>query len=411
MGKTALLALAAFVVMGTYQMSARGASETETKQTVARLEHEVLARSTAMAGYEWAKQELFDSFLSIGATTRTFDGQTAEVSASPSAASPTAMRISSLGRGVDGRGTPVRYRVVADIERETVYTTTTAPPVFLRYAMLSHGNMTLGGSFSVEDLDESLWIGGTTGNERNASVHTNGTLSANGNPVVRGFGTYTVSHTVQSNKITRFFKPIYNPSGTQVLRQVSAVTIPALNLPTIIAEHPGLVDYTANGAFDLRGSAFCSSGVCDFTDHGGTIDDPFVIYVNGELRLNGGVNIKGFVVFLVNGNTTINGNVRLGTNNGSGIGPLKQHRVAIFTSEQVDVKFNGNAQLYGHLFAGGDIRFNGTADIYGSLTARGSITGLGNGTVRYAGIPVSMTQLYQESETRLRLISFSEGWN
>ncbi len=411
MGKTALLALAAFVVMGAYQMAARGASETETGQTVARLEHEVLARATAMAGYEWAKQRLFDDFLAIGTTARSFDGLTAEVTARASAVSPSAMRISSLGTGTDGRGNPVRYRVEADIERETFFPTSTTPPVFLRYAMLSHADLTLGGSFSVEEIDESLWIGGTTGNERNASVHTNGTLGANGNPVVRGFGTYTGGHTIASNKITRFFKPIFNPTNSAALRQVPAIAIPALDLPMLIALRPGLVDFAAAGTFDLRNSAFCSNGVCDFAARGGTAADPFVVYVNGTLRLNGGVNVKGFVVFLVNGQTTINGNVRLGAHLGLGIGPLTQHRVAIFTSQHVDVQFNGNAQLYGHLFAGGDIRFNGTADIYGSLTSRGSITGLGNGAVRYAGVPASMTQIFQEPENRLRLISYSEGWN
>ncbi len=319
-------------------------------------------------------------------------------------------RISSYANAVDGRGRPVQYRVEADIERDVFFSAAAQVPVFLQYAILAQQDLYLGGNFNVEETDAGLWIGGTTGNVRNANVHTNGSLGANGNPSVRGFGTYTVSTTIVSNKVDRFFDPVYNPTNAPEVRQASAVPIPSFDIPALVAARPGLVDLTVNGAMDLRASSYCTNGTCDFTLRGGTLADPFVIYVNGPLSLNGGVNIKGFVVFLVRGTTTINGNVRLGTGLDIGVGPLQLNRVAIFTSDLIDVKLNGNAQIYGQLFCGGDIRFNGTADIYGSITTGGSMTGLGNGTVHYTGIPTSMTQIFQQPETRLRLISYSEGW-
>ncbi len=403
MGKTALLVLASFVVMGSYRMASRSATETETTQHVARLEHEVIARTTAMAGYEWAKQALFASFVAISPTTRTFDGQTATVTATPDAAGERS-RISSRANAVDGRGRPVNYRIEADIEREAFFPVATAPPAFLRYAILTQGNLSLGGNFSV---DTTIWVGSVSGNERNANVHTNGVLSANGSTSVRGFGTYTGGVSVSNP--SKFFKPPFNPTRDAVVRQAPAVAVPAFNIPALIAERPGLVDLQVSGTTELRTSPYCTNGVCDFEARGGTATDPFVVYVNGTLNLHGGLVFKGHVVFLVGGTTSINGNIRLGSN-GGGTGQLKQHRVAIFTSTLIDIRLNGNAQLFGHLYCGGDIRFNGTADIYGSVTAGGAMTGLGNGKVFYTGIPTSMTQIFQEPEYRLRMVSYSEGW-
>ncbi len=223
-------------------------------------------------------------------------------------------------------------------------------PGFMDYAICTGDNLSLNGNVDIQDDNNPQW---------NANVHTNANFQMNGNNTIKGFLTYY--GTAQSNPSQRMnsnIVPNQNPDGLPNYYQDSLVTIPTFN-PDEYKSKAALVyptNKTISGNITL-----------------GTKDNPEIIYVGGDLTLNG--NISGYGVFIVKGNILLNGNVTVNSVDPSG------SSVGLYTAH--DLNANGNVKIYAQILTGGNANLNGNCKVYGSVTTEGTVNFNGNVNIYY----------------------------
>jgi hypothetical protein len=384
MGKTSIMALAAFLVVGaTRQLQVRD-TEIATEHRDAQTRFEMLARNAAHYGFERAKQYAASPAPVNDAKTGVYMG--AGYSASITFSGDVA-KVRAIGMTQDATGAVIPYRIVSDLKREI--TLPSAAPQFMQFALLSQSDLTLSGSILVD----TFRVEGDTRAPSNANVHTNGTLKVNGAAaLVRGFGTYTVNK--QVGQETKVFRPYSNPTGAAVLAKTTAVTLPAFSPAAIAAALTP--DLTSPASVTL-------ATPLDVTLLGATRDDPFVWHVKGNLDVSSAALIKGYVVFLVDGALTLSGGESVALNNG-----FSESNAAWYTGGDITLK--GNSEIWGQFYSAAGIRFSGTPRIYGSVATRGAATISGNPSVYYVPGSPALTTYWQPPIVRLRRLSYSEGW-
>lgn len=222
-------------------------------------------------------------------------------------------------------------------------------PPFLRYAIVSGKNLSFNGGVTITNA----------GNNLNANVHVNGNFTMNGNNKIDGFLTYT--GTASSNPpiaLLRRINPVSNPEHLPVHYQTSALKIPEFN-PDEVRSKATQIYYgnkTYNGNITL-----------------GTKENPEVIYVSGDLIING--TVTGYGVFVAREKTIINGNVNL-TNPDNLVS-----NIGIYSEDELIV--NGNVNLNAQIFSNERVIFNGNVKVYGNVVSKESINMNGNVTVYY----------------------------
>jgi hypothetical protein len=133
-------------------------------------------------------------------------------------------------------------------------------------------------------------------------------------------------------------------------------------------------------------------------DLGGTREDPYIWHVRGNLTASGGSSVSGYVMFVVDGDITINGSIVAGESGG-------ESTIALYAGD--DVRLNGNVQIHGQIYADGDVTFNGTPDVYGSVASRSSAVLNGNPGIHYRPASPALTTIFTD-DSGLLLISYYE---
>lgn len=237
--------------------------------------------------------------------------------------------------------------------------TTTPPPAFMKYAVLSGSNLHLNGSVNITDDNNNDW---------NASIHTNGSFDMNGNNNIDGFLTYTGTATSNpASGLNTNITPNENPTGLANHYQTSTVAMPTYDPDS----------YLSIATDIFSGNKSYSGGITL-----GTATNPKIIYVSGDLSITG--SVTGYGIFIVKGNVTMNGNVTLTSPDPN------VSSVGIYAKGNVNM--NGNVTVKAQIYSDQNINLNGNVDIYGSLTAKNAVNFGGNVDLYYKPANTQLTK-------------------
>lgn len=283
--------------------------------------------------------------LESGVVTISVENTTSEFYNGPNTNLVSARLITSVGNVGDQYDT-----IRSVIQLPVAGTSNNGVPGFMDYAVCTGNDLTMNGNVSIQDDNNTQW---------NANVHTNADFSMNGNTTIKGFMTYySEAHSNPQSRLTTNIVPNQNPQNLPHFYQDSIVTIPTFN-PDNYKSSASIV-YTTNKT--LNGNIVL-----------GTKDNPQIIYVGGDLNLNG--NVTGYGVFIVKGNILINGNVTVNSVDANG------SNVGLYTAG--DLTANGNVKIYAQILTGGNANLNGNCKVYGSVTTKGTVNFNGNVNIYY----------------------------
>jgi hypothetical protein len=382
-GKAIIVLVAAFGLSFAYYSSMRHQGAFETESRVADHQYQMLARQAAKNGLFRARQEMAAGMAQPVVMGEYGEGTyNANVSLSGNYAT-----ILSEGRMPNTRDQAVSWKIKAVFEA----TGSNLPPIaptFMRYALITDEDLTLGGNPDV-DLEAEALVGRNT----NANIHTNGDLTINGDNVyVAGFGTYVGSANANPERaLTTTFTPPANPGDLDGLQAIGEIPIPELNIQETLANVS--VDTESNKSVELTG-----------TLQGGSREDPLVWYIpNGGLTITGDVQIDGYVMFIVDGDINISGNVRTT----SGWSEGEESSLVLYATGNVDI--NGSVKVAAQIFANGGFRTTGTPAILGSVTTRGVVEMKGTPGFYYRDPSPALTKPWHSNQAdSYRLISYVE---
>jgi hypothetical protein len=250
------------------------------------------------------------------------------------------------------------------------YSIIAVPPAF-KYAIITDEDLTLNGQAEVLSVDD----------EANANIHANGDLTSNGSQVdVAGYASFDAdggSGVVNPERaIDEIFQPNDDTNDSESnLIEGEHIDIPELN-PDDYDSAPVESDSVHTGDMSL-------TGTIDFVALGqtvlpggdmGTVDNPFRLFVDGNLDLSGGVIMLGYVQVITQGNITITGNVT------SSVVPVPDKTASdaekdAWTEANLDAAGNTKIGWY----ANGSITISGGSSVVGQLYANESITLNGGG--------------------------------
>lgn len=398
MGKTALFAIAAFTIMTGYYGASSQEQLLNTTENVTEHQYTIMAKNAAITGHNLAKERLVkqvevnNTFSSETLPPGMFEGATytAGISVSSGIAS-----VTSRGQAFLPDGDMVDYTVYA--KYKIVGTTSgeipDEAPEFLQYAILADGDLDFGGSLLVDTLK----VEGTEDTQYNANVHTNGTLKASGNKAkIRGFGTYRLNENVKHDN----FAPVNNAAKDNAVKQVAKdVALADLNTADIAVKAQALTTpanyqeiIPSGGTHDLTGG----------TITGGTREEPLVYHVKGDLSISGSTTIDGYVMFVVDGDVKITGNVQQGTKD-----KHAESHIAFYNGGTFDL--TGTPDLFsGQVYAKGEVKLGGTAEIRGNLVSENTVSVSGTPKVKYYPASPALSAVFNTPEQRIKLIAYSE---
>lgn len=244
--------------------------------------------------------------------------------------------------------------------------TSASVPQFLTLGILSENNMTLNGGINIRDDNNVSW---------NANLHTNGTLTINGNNLVEGFGSYSNSYISNpAKRINSTFVPNVNPNSLPVHSKIPKIVIPDFNPD----DYLGVADEITTGNLVLSGNRTL-----------GTKSAPKIHYVSGNLTLNG--NVTGYGCFIVKGSITLNGNVDVTSVDPTG------NNLGLYAKGAVTM--NGNVTARAQILSSSNITMNGNCKLYGLATSRGSFVMNGNINIYYRPSLTQMTAPFWSAGT------------
>lgn len=222
-------------------------------------------------------------------------------------------------------------------------------PPFLNYAVFSGENLQFNGGVNITNASNGL----------NANVHVNGNFSMNGNNKIDGFLTYTgMAWANPPQALLTRITPISNPTNLPVHYRTQEITIPGFRPEEIKSRATEI--YYGNKSF---------SGNITL----GTIENPKIIYVSGDLTING--NVSGYGIFISTRKTIINGNVNITSPNS------ELSNIGIYSGDELII--NGNVTINAQIFGNDDIKINGNCRIFGNVVSREEILMNGNVSIYY----------------------------
>lgn len=381
MGKALMVLVTGFVLAGAVYSSSRSASMQDSLGQVSDHQYEILAREAALKGYEMAKQSIASSF-SATEFQGAYGGGTFTTTISVNG---TTASIASLGQMTGTDGEDVDYTVKAEY-KQVSSVLPSDPPGFMDYALLAEEDLNLNGNILTQVL-----LTGEAAAELNANMHTNGDLHITGNSVrVQGFGTYVGSGHASPNKaLLGSFEPNYNPTSEDGAHIAETIELPVFNMP----------DYLSSVTPTATNTGLVLAG-----DHTlGTRENPHIWYVDGNLTSTGGASIDGYVIFLVDGDINITGNMIAGN---SGYDGNDESSMAFYASGEITL--GGNVQIYGQMYANGNLTLHGTPRIYGTLVTAGEALLSGTPKIYYRSASPALTTIWQTRENGSELAAYSE---
>jgi hypothetical protein len=246
-------------------------------------------------------------------------------------------------------------------------------PSFLNYALLTGGNFTVNGGMNVSSPS-----GG------NANIFANGNVNINGNSTIAGFLNYTGTFTHNGFDPSKTITPPVNPNGLPSYGQAPAVAVPNFD--------PNYFKSIATKTYPPNTS------INGLTIPLGTKTNPSIIYVDGDLSLNG-VTFTGYGSVCVKGKLNLNGGNINNTNDPQG-SPLAFYVVG-------NVYANGGSNQF-NIFTMGQFSYNGSLTVKGSILAgsagsfNGSLNIVYNPAVSSV-LPTSWTVAHRPSDVRYYL--------
>ncbi|MBT8399401.1 MAG: polymer-forming cytoskeletal protein [Rhodothermia bacterium] len=386
MGKVAVIALVAFSISGAYYTLDRNQRTLDTEARISDHQYEVLAREAALTGLAIAKQGLADSFVPTEFSGEASNGEY-DVDITIAADMAT---VNSVGSILATDDLPLDYRVLA--KYKVVVAALPPAPSFLKYALVSDESLELGGAIVTE-----VFVQGEEGAELNANMHTNKSIHVNGNKAfVEGFGTYRDGATANpNNALDNTFQPNYWGAATDgVYMADEDVLIPTFDATSWIGNvaSSGYTVTEVAGDMTLAGSMTY-----------GTYDNPTVFHVSGNLYSSGGAVIDGYVMFIVDGNIDISGNMEVGD---SGYTGADESSIAMYAGG--DLEINGSIDVAAQFYAQGDVYLGGNPSVYGGITTKGTATLQGSPKIYYRTPSATISTNFNGTENRLELVAYSE---
>ena len=250
------------------------------------------------------------------------------------------------------------------------------PPQFLRYALSSGGNIRFSGAGTIVDDGNPTW---------NADIHANGNLEVQATTYVEGFGSYGGNYVDASGYGT--FQPNVNPDNSPSLSKR-----PEVYFPEFKAE-----DYLGIATDVLTGNQTFTGNITL-----GTKENPRIIYVSGNLDIDG--TVSGYGAFIVTGNIYITGDINTSLPDPQG------NNLALYSNG--NIKSQQPYSIRGQLYANGNLYFEDAVTIYGLASARG-----GNSyfdapiTIYYRPATLSLTDPFWASQAgseRPEIVSYYE---
>ena len=234
---------------------------------------------------------------------------------------------------------------------------TAIPAACFNYAVFSDHNFQMNGNPEVRGHAE---LGG-------AGVYANGDLSFNGSPTV--YGAIAAAGSITGS-------PTQIPADAGRYPNHARVAMPAIDL-----HHYRSIANEVWGS----GGTISKSGM--ITASLGTFRHPKIIYVDGSLKLTGGVTLTGIGVIVASKGIEVAGDVAYGASG--------SNAWALLTSGSF--KLTGTAVIEGSIYchnATGDALFDaaGTANVYGAIVAD-VITLKGDYVVEWDGTPARISEL------------------
>lgn len=333
------------------------------------------ARNLARSGVEYVVSKLAeDSTWMTGYSNDHVSGGTLSVSiertramypGGPDAGLNNARLVTSTGTILDQAFT---IRTIVEIPSEYIR------PPGLGYGILSDKSMDLTGNVSIADYNNPTL---------NADIHTNQNLSFGGSSTVSGYGTYSNEVTSNPDGAAAVFQPNVNTGG-DLVSNAPPVAIPEIDPSkwASLATRKFYSNTTINSNFAL-----------------GTKENPEIVYVRGDLRLNG--QMTGYGVFLVTGDLIINGGATV-----SAIDPTGNNLGIIVGG---DAKINGVSEINANILIKGDAKINGTTTIVGSVMAEGEIDFAGTANIYYNPLNDAVAKkVFKQDAGRPKVVSYFE---
>lgn len=386
MGKlTVLLAILGFGVFAIRQTSGTSRTLFGVQSAATDDAAEVIARSSALAGFTRAEQALTESFEDV-TLSGAFEGASYTTTVSVTVPNRQATVTS---RGILNRSfaPPDTFEIhalvmpLADPEEL---------PEFLNYGMLVGGDLSISGSSEIVTMGFADPDG-----TYNPLVHTNGDLNiGSASTRVSGFGSYSGMQTGKSS--TGTFRPPYNPDGLPPLEKKDPVEIPTFDPDAIVDAYGTLVMDVPDGG-DYWDYVFQ-----DVTLTGGTREDPAIYRIHGNAKLLN-IVVDGYAVFVVDGHTNAGGSVRA-------INPdpeyPNQSQIAIYTGGELSMI--GGAELHAQVVAEGGLSFRGNVDIYGSLVTHSNFSNGGGATMHIRPASPALSRPWQEGTAGIGVLAYTE---
>jgi hypothetical protein len=375
MGKMLILLVVGMGLIASYSMMQLNESNLNATDNASE-DYEInQARNLAISGVEHAISELAqDSTWTAGYTNGAIADGTLSVSiertramypGGPDAGLNNARLVTATGTI---QGQTVTVRSIVEIP------STYVRPPGLGYGILSDESM---------DLSGNVFVGDYNNPSLNASIHTNHDLVYGGSSTVEGYGTYSESCPSGTSSAGSTFTP-NTKTGGDLVSKSNPVAIPEID--------PGKWEKLATRKFysNTKINGHMSLG---------TKEEPEIIYVHGNLDLNG--QMTGYGVFLVTGDIKINGGAEVTALDPSG------NNLGIIVGG--DAQINGTSDIMATMLIKGDAKINGTTKIIGSIIAEGEIDFGGTADIFYNPLLDNVAKKVWEGEAgRPHVVSFYE---
>lgn len=227
-------------------------------------------------------------------------------------------------------------------------------PPFMQYAIASGAEL---------NMKQSTRVAAPSGTLTNASVYAGAYVSADGGDV-EGFAYYVADSDMNYDSV---FRPRYNPSEADVNQKVDPVEIPELDLFGM-----GQAAHVRHrGNMQLEGRITL-----------GTIGEPLITYVTGDLTATRDVTLVGYGVFVVEGSAWITKSVA--TDNDDSM-------VAFYAGNNITVS-TAHGTVDAHFYANRDLSVLSNVTIRGSLVAGQKANVMRNSEVIYDPISCALTE-------------------
>lgn len=373
MGKsTILLVLAAIFSGGAALMGGMQEGILESERRLARYQGKVLAREIAYTGLNEAQNAIYSTVkdgedpADLESFTGSYLGGSFHVYIQATEDRVTAR--------ADGTFEDETYHVRQ--QWDLVGSGEPTVPEFMRQAVASDGNF---------EVDSDVVI--YSASEENASIHTNGNIDIKGGSAsVAGFGYHAGNaDTDNGQDIEDVFEPLENPSGSPVVQKVDE-----LDLPEFKAE-----DFEELATQDDSGDVEISGTITL-----GTVLDPVIWFIEGNLKTKGNVTFEGVGVLLVKGNIEIEHHLRVDDPDNDAIG--------LYTNGNIQVK-KGGLDMNGHWYANGNIELEDETFFRGTLATSGNAIFKGETLIEYRPVVGALANQIFPTESASRSLSLSDA--